>query len=196
MRDQNYSGQLGIVLLIDSTTTDQAIEIAARHKMGNSMDLGDVHKPHLTLYHSKLSSIPALMVEQLLDDLMTRLPLELKFTEVATFGGKFLFWDVECSSGLQGAHETSLLLADYFAQEGEQQADREGLELPEEERRNVEQFGHPLVKSLWRPHVTLGYYPDDIKQATYSEVFNGSAIGVAFVRVGEAGTIAEIIIQR
>ena len=131
-----------------------------------------------------------------INGLAEMLPIPLLFTSVAEFGGKFLFWDTVRNEQLTQAHEYALRLSKYFLPTGEQQAEKEKITLSPLERVNVKEFGHPLVRELWRPHITLGYYPNGLQQNTRTEKFEGSAVGVAFVQVGEAGTIAEILAER
>ena len=191
-----YDGQLGIVLFLDESTEHRAIQIATKYKNGNSIDLGGLHTPHVTLYHSKLGGLPNNVVDRLLDIIIAMLPTSLTFTQVSQFGGKFLFWDIERSEVLLEAHNCALELSKYFVRIGEQQPDKEKINLSVLESANVKTFGHPFVRDLWRPHVTIGYYSDGAPQEIRTEGFSGRAVGVAFVRVGEAGTIKEIITQR
>ena len=135
-----------------------------------------------------------MLVEQFLSQLEHKLPTDLFFHGVAVVSGRFLFWDIKRSRQLVVLHELSLDLSRFFVATGDQQADREGIVLSPEEDRNVRTFGHPLVQKLWRPHVTLGYYSQGISQEPHPEKFRGTAIGAAFVRIGEAGTIAERIL--
>ena len=140
-----FTGQLGLVLLLGPNTRKQAITIGSRYRNGNSINLGERHEPHVTLYHSKLQDVPRSMIREFLDDLAVRLPLKLGFTHIAPFGRKFLFWDASRSAELSGAHGYSLGLSQYFVPVGEQQADRERVEVTEEERINIRRFGHPFV---------------------------------------------------
>ncbi|MBI2039373.1 MAG: 2'-5' RNA ligase family protein [Candidatus Niyogibacteria bacterium] len=185
MKPSTYTGQLGLVLLLDRSTAEEMILNASGH-----------HIPHVTLYHSKLRGVPQKTVRELLTELAGALPIPLAFTKIAPFGGKFLFWDIERSAALMRAHERALGLSRYFVPTGTQQAEREGIVLSANERRNVQTYGHPLVRELWRPHVTLGYFPHGLSCDTAMKPFNGSAHGIAFVRIGEAGTIAKIISQK
>jgi len=163
---------------------------------GNSIDLGGRHAPHLTLYHSKLTSVPTAEINKALDDVKDMLPIRLSFTEISVFGGMYLFWDTERSEALMKAHERALDVSRFFIPTGEQPVGTEQISLSPEEDLNVQKYGHPLVRTLWRPHVTLGYYPQGISREPSSRTFEGSAVEAAFVRIGEMGTIAEIIDRR
>ena len=185
--------QLGLVLTLDEATSQRAIELCTQHKKGNVVDLGGRHMPHVTLYHSKLGHVLEAVVDRFLGDLAAMLPINVSFTEIETFGGKFLFWDTERSEQLVMAHEVALGLSKFFIPSGVQQADKEKIFLSPGENLNVQKFGHPLVGKLWRPHVTLGYFSQGISVKRRLEKFKGRSVGVAFVRVGEAGTVAEVI---
>ena len=189
----SYTGQLGAVLLLDQPTEKKMACAASDYHASNAIDVGGRHIPHISLYHSKLRAVPDIVIDWLLDELIIKLPIALAFTEIAPFGGKFLFWNIERSTPLTGAHERALYLSRYFIPTGEQQADREKIALLPEEQENVKTYGHPLVQKLWQPHVTLGYAPGGLAQNTATKRFIGNATGAAFVRIGEAGTIAEII---
>lgn len=192
----SYTGQFGIVLLPDEQTNREAMRLSAECGRGNSIDLGGRHTPHLTLYHSKLTSVPTAEVRRALDDVKDMLPIRLSFTEVAVFGGMYLFWDTERAEVLMKAHERTLDISRFFIPAGEQPMGTEKISLSSEEDLNIQKYGHPLVRALWRPHVTLGYYPQGISREPSSQAFEGFAVEVAFVRVGEMGTIAEIIDRR
>lgn len=193
IQNNGYSGQLGLILLLDDNTNSKAVKIAERYMTGNKIDLARTHTPHMTLFHSKVKDVPSSFVKTSLDHLKSILPITLTFTQAACFGGKFLFWDTERSSSLLEAHGYALNLAKFFTPLGEQQSGKEKLGLSDEESANVSKYGHPLVNNLWRPHITLGYYPDGIEKTPQPEPYIGMAIGAAFIKVGDFGTIAEII---
>jgi hypothetical protein len=193
---KTYAGQLGIVLLLDDKTRGEAIRLANEHGEGNSLDIGGQHTPHVTLYHSKLRDVPSDAVDALLEKLAAQLPQPLPFVELAGFGGTFLFWDIEWTESLVAMHESALSLSTYFDAAGDQPIEKENIQLSPEEFSNVKAYGHPLVRSLWRPHVTVGYYPAGMPLSPAPAKFAGAAASVAFVRIGEVGTIVEIIVRR
>ncbi|MBI2048701.1 MAG: 2'-5' RNA ligase family protein [Parcubacteria group bacterium] len=192
---KTYTGQLGVVLICDDATNGKAIAIANAAPKGSEIKLGTQHHPHITLYHSKLKDVSESIVRELLDVLVVKLPVDLKFKQTAIFGGKFLFWDNERTPELLDLHAGVLGLSRYFIPAGEQQADKEKIILSPEEDENVRLYGHPLVRGLWRPHITLGYYPAGIAQDAQEEKYFGEVCGVAFVRVGDFGTIKEVITE-
>lgn len=188
----SYTGQSGIVLFPDGQTNREALRLSIECGGGNSIDLGGRHTPHLTLYHSKLTSVPASEVNKTLDNLKDILPIRLLFTEIAVFGGKYLFWDTERTEVLMKAHERALDISRFFIPAGEQPVGTAHISLSSEEDLNVQKYGHPLVRALWRPHITLGYYPQGISREPSAQTFEGFAVEVAFVRVGEMGTVIEL----
>ena len=191
-----FTGQLGFVLIPENKVEHRAVELTSGYKYGSSIDLGGQHMPHITLYHAELENVPISVVFEFLNGLAATLPLSLSFTNMASFGGKFLFWDVERSDKLVALHEYALGLSKYFvAPTGESQIDREKITLSSAESENMTKFGHPLVGELWRPHITLGYYPSGVPYWTVSEKFEGSTALVAFARIGEFGTVSKIIVS-
>lgn len=190
---ETYTGQLGVVLTCNVDTARRAMYLTNKIPDGNAIALGTQHRPHVTLYHSKLQDVPAHAVSSVLKSIARELPLSLEFSQTAVFGGKFLFWDIERTPVLMELHEKALSLSRYFTPAGKQQADKEKIALAAAEDENVRTYGHPLVRDLWRPHITLGYYPQGIDVPAQQERHHGAAYRAAFVRVGDFGTVAEII---
>src|SRR3989344_1913145 len=193
---QTYSGQLGIVLFCSDAVNSVSVACAKVYAPDSAIDLGSRHRPHITLYHSNLTDVPVDRAEQILDDVVRALPVDIRLFSIATFGGKFVFWDVVCTPELEKLHATALRLGEYFAPAGEQQADKERIVLSPAEEENVLSYGHPLVRDRWRPHITLGYYPTRLEHETADScVLGGTVTGAGFVRVGEYGTIAEVLFE-
>lgn len=195
---KTYTGQFGLVFSLDHTTKDAAKIINSRYKGENLINFADgIQEPHITLYHSKLESIPESVIENCMGLLVKCLPLSFSLNKIEPYGGKFLFWNIQKTAELSNAHALALSnLSPYFVSIGEQQADREKISLSQEEQDNVRRFGHPLVGSLWQPHITLGYFPNGVSLESCPEFLNGIITEVMFVRIGEAGTIEEIISRR
>lgn len=188
----NYSGQIGIALLPDAKTKAKSIALA-REIHPNMLDIGGVHHPHATLYHARLNDVSASMVGGLLKDLAEVLPLSVSFYRTASFADKYLFWDVIVLPVLMGMHERTLELARYFTP-GEGAVGTESLKLPAEQEENVRRFGHPLMRNLWRPHITVAY--DDGGYPAFKEReahFAGGFDRVALVEIGEYGTVKKIL---
>lgn len=193
MQKKIFSGQYGLVLLLDERTQRRATEISGEYEEGNAIHLGGAHAPHITLYHAKLLDVPRAFVGAVLEPLRPLLPIALSFTEVSESGGKFLFWHMKRTSKLVRAHEDALILSAYFDPRGVQQAEKEKIDLTPAQRVKVRLFGYPHVRELWRPHVTVGYFPEGCNIKTRPEAFRGSVVQAAFVRIGDFGTISEVI---
>lgn len=193
-----YTGQLGIVLLPTGQLGDAAAAIA-KEITPNSIDLGGKHPPHLTLYHAQLKDVPEEVVRELLALINNNLPFRrVTLSEVTTFAEKFVFWDKQgVHHLLTSAHYCALeALSPYYNPSETQQAAKEGLELPADQQENVRRYGHPLVKGLWRPHITVAYNPEgypNFKKRMVS--VRGTFTAVAFVEVGEYGTVKQILMR-
>ncbi|MBI2640922.1 MAG: 2'-5' RNA ligase family protein [Candidatus Sungbacteria bacterium] len=187
-----YEGRLGVVLLFADRTRAKVLEAAAQYKDGNLIDLGGQHEPHLTLYHAELVRVPAEVIAELLEELACSVyELQLIFSRISPWN-RFLFWDVKRQKELVDMHGRALSLARYFNR-GMGQVEGGFSVLSLQERYNVEVFGNPLVNDLWRPHVTLGYYAEGRAMDALDKRFSGIASAIAFVQIGEMGTIAKVI---
>jgi 2'-5' RNA ligase len=196
------SGALGLVIVPDHATIERAYALAEEIMPKDAeyvLRRGSL--PHLTLYHGKLADVPGLSVSETLKELRTEL-VGQKFTlkEIVAFGGNFIFWNVDRSSPacevLQASHATALNLAQYLDRSTVAKAvSEEGLSLKEAELENVRRFGHPLVRSLYMPHITIGFHhglsalmASDIEVPWAMEVAS-----VELVKVGHPGRVKEII---
>ncbi len=194
--ESNFKGQFGVVLLPDITARKTAIELAS-YISGNEISLGERHEPHLTLYHTKIDGMSMADAENLLERVAASLPVEASLEEVGPFGGRFVFWDAHPSRELSVLHTVALeKLSKFFSPEGEQQAQKEKLDLSPEQLANMRTYGHPLVAGLWRPHVTLGYKSDGVREGLSRHAQIVKFERAAFVEVGEYGTLKRIIAQR
>ena len=195
MKETNmYTGTYGIVLLPTPETAAFA-QKRGEEICDNEIKLGTTHLPHLTLYHTKVTQLPRETVREALHLLAPKLPLTVTFTKLAPFGGKFAFLDTQCTEPLVQLHEQALAaISPFYDSRGVQQADSEALSLTPEEADNVKHYGHPLVGGLWRPHITVGYVASGYTAAAKVLSDSGEFDRVAFVCVGEYGTIAELIL--
>ena len=187
------SGQYGLVLLFDNRTNHQATNLNLAFAGGNEIRFDGTAIPHMTLYHAKFIGLTVEKVRGLLSWLEPNLPQRVRFRKLTSFGGKFIFWEADRSRKLNLLHDLSLELVDYLDRKGICQADTEKLELTPNQRENLEQFGHPLVHELWNPHITIGYFPRGLKKPDRSHYFIGEAVTVAFAKMGENGTVGEIV---
>lgn len=196
------SGALGLVIVPDHATIERAYALAEEIMPRDAeyvLRRGSL--PHLTLYHGKLADVPGLTASEILKELRAEL-VGQKFTlkEIVAFGGNFVFWNVDRSSHacevLQASHATALNLAQYLDRSTVAKAvSEEGLSLKEAELENVRRFGHPLVRSLYMPHITIGFHhglsaiiASDIEVPWAMEVAS-----VELVKVGHPGIVEEII---
>ncbi len=188
---KKHSGQLGFVLFPDSETQNMALDMAGDVQKNRIM-FSDVSVPHLTLFHSNLRDVSDMQVKNFLFWLKEQLPLLVRFESVELFGGKFVFWMAKKRYDLVGLHNAALFaLAGFFNPEGVQQADRENIELSDQEKRNVRACGHHSVGTLWKPHITLGYTEE--LPNSFPAPANGMLVDAAFGEVGELGVIKRVI---
>lgn len=199
---QKLSAALGLVIVPDAATIQRAYALAKDTMPRDAQfTLSEGSLPHLTLYHGKLEGLPKNFVQTTLGTLRGEL-VGKQFTlkSIVAFGGNFIFWNVDSSSTgfetLQQSHLTALGIADYLDRSSVAKAvSEEALSLTEEEQENVKLFGHPLVRSLYTPHITLGLHPGISEQLApgleHSWLFEVAS--VELVRVGHPGRVEEII---
>lgn len=188
---QKYSGQLGFVLFPDFNISHKSYQLA------QNIDKNLIHltKPHISLYHSKVADLPEKKAMELLLEIENRSRISLNLEEIIIYGQRFVFWLVKKTPELEGLHYNILALSKYFVKDDEQQADREKIKISQAEQKNIKEYGHPLVKDLWLPHITLGYCEKpDIYVKKIEEVGRIAAIG--FVEIGDYGTIKRILMSK
>lgn len=193
------SGPYGLVAIPDRATMDRAYSYAREVlPRGTEFVLEQPHVPHMTLYHGAMTDIPVQGLAALRDraeGLLARRTFVLEAVVVA--GGKFAFWnlndDSRTNAALVRAHETALEMAAHLNPAAKAKAlGDEGLTLTDGERDNCMNFGHPWVKDLYKPHITLGYNTEGLP----AEAFLGVALRwamtierVAAVEIGHPGII-------
>lgn len=196
-----FSGALGIVIMPDKETIQQAYALAAEILPPTSeyvLAAGSI--PHLTLYHGKLNEVPVDEALRIVSDIREILSgIRFSLGPIVAYGGNFVFWNVEKNSqaGLLGeAHIKALLIAQFLDGTSEVKAtSEECLALSQTELDNVKQYGHPLVKQLYSPHITLGFNPG-ISQQLVSGLHKKvefSVDSVELVTVGYPGRVESII---
>jgi 2'-5' RNA ligase len=198
----SLSGALGLVLVPDQATIDRAYALAEEIMPKDAQYvLRQGSLPHLTLYHGKLVNLAPSVVVETLHDLRKRLSGgRLTLEKIVTFGGSFVFWNVDPKSSaweaLQEAHSAALTLAQYLDRSTQAKAiSEEALSLSQAELENVRLFGHPLVRSLFMPHITIGFH-SGISQQLTSELecrWTMEIASVELVRVGHPGRVDEIL---
>ncbi len=196
------SGALGLVIIPDHETIERAYALAEKiMPKGAQYVLGPGSLPHITLYHGKLADAPGLVASETLNELRTEL-IGRKFTlkELVAFGGNLIFWNVDRSSHdcevLQASHAKALNLAQYLDRTTVAKANsEEGLSLKEAELENIKLFGHPLVGSLYMPHITIGFHHGLADHLASNREFKWSmkVASVELVKVGHLGRVEEIL---
>lgn len=196
------SGALGLVIVPDNATIERAYALAEEIMPKDAeyvLRRGSL--PHLTLYHGKLADVPGFIASQTLEQLRTELVgQEFTLKEIVAFGGNFIFWNVDRTSRvcevLQASHTTALNLAKYLDRSTVAKAvGEEGLSLKEEELENVRLFGHPLVRSLYMPHITIGFH-HGLSARIASDIecqWSMKVASVELVKIGHPGRVEEII---
>ncbi len=196
MSIETFTGQYGIVLLLDSEINRAALRINRNLNSGNAIDFQDRHTPHVTLYHASFDNAQIDDVPMFLQEIKRVLPKHLMhFFQVKTYAEKFVFWHLADKKAYMEAHLLAMILAPLRSIPKQTQVQKENLTLSPAEQKNVELFGHPLVNELWQPHVTVGYYPDGAGDINESHSQIGKVEAVAFVEVGDYGTIKRIVCQ-
>lgn len=196
------SGALGLVIVPDQKTIERAYALAGElmprdaHYVLRSESL-----PHLTLYHGRLVDLPGPSAAEILGQIRVALVgQKLTLSRIVTFGGKFVFWNVDSSRCdyhvLQAAHEKALEFAQYLDRSTVARAvSEEALSLTDTEQSNVQRFGHPLVGALYMPHVTLGFHHgiSDYVATDITCEWQMQVVSVELVKVGHPGRVEEII---
>lgn len=196
---QVFNGGYGFVAILDAAANQKARELGARRYAKKCGEVAGLEYapglPHVTLYHAKVQGAPADQVRAVLNKLGPLVKEKISFGPVAVYGDKFLFWNAEISSALREAHRQALALSTFLDPKARAPAQQEGLILGEQERKNISQYGHPLVRNLQLPHITLGY--DSAGLAQDQPVQHVTHIGtverVVFACIGQYGRVEEII---
>ena len=195
------SGALGIVIVPDQATIERAYALAAEilpPKAEYVLAAGSI--PHLTLYHGKLKDVPADEVRRVVTDIrMILAGQRFSLGPIIAYGGNFVFWNVEQNTDIKlllEAHGKALAVAQFLDRMSEAKAtSEEGLTLTEVELENVKQFGHPLVRQLYTPHITLGFHrgiSQTLATGLY-ENFEFSIASIEMARIGYPGRVKSLV---
>jgi hypothetical protein len=197
MNTRTFTGQFGIVLLVDTLIEERARKINDDNRLDNLIDL-EKSRPHISLYHGPVKDLPLEEVHHLMFYISDMLPIPISLTKLSQFGGKFLFWDVENLSKLRPAHFIALHMAKYYDEQQESASVKEQLDLTPNQQRNLLKLGHPLVGTDYRPHITVGYFHHPLRndEPLTLEAIRGQAQTVAFVQIGENGVIDRILYEQ
>lgn len=199
---RTLSGALGLVVIPDHATIQRAYALAEEIMPRDAeYVLREGSLPHVTLYHGKLDRIPQETALETLQSLQSDL-VGKKFilNEIVTFGGKLIFWNVDplCAGieMLREAHLKALSVASYLDRTSEAKAlSEEGLSLRDEELENVRLFGHPLVRSLFTPHITLGFQPriSEVLANSLKCEWSFEVASVELVKIGYPGRVEGVV---
>jgi 2'-5' RNA ligase len=201
-KSPTLSGALGLVIVPDRATIERAYALAEEIMPKDAQYvLRHGSLPHLTLYHGKLADVPSPEAAETLKELRTTLVGQrLTLNSIVTFGGNFVFWNVDPLScnyeDLRAAHVKALSLAQHLDRSTVAKAvSEETLSLTAEEQDNVRLFGHPLVRSLYMPHITLGFHHgiSDYAATDMKCEWSMEVASVELVKVGYPGRVEEII---
>lgn len=200
---ERFNGRYGIVIIPDRTTVRLAQDLSRLERPSfvfagerTQMDFVPEYH-HLTLFHARLVDAPEEAVHEILNRL-TGLPGQaIHLNGIRVYGEKFLFWDADISPVLKEVHEIALGLAKFLDPSAKSCAEEEMLEMSPEERANIEQFGHPLVRDHYRPHVTLGWNARGFEGLYPCPATHHAHVRrVVFAEIGDYGCIKRIIYSR
>lgn len=184
--DEFITGRFGIVLLPDVAVDTKARELSVSIP-NNEIVFNETQVPHLTLYHAELQAAPLSEIHKILQEIQSDLPQEVLFTHTAFRVSKFVFWETERTDALMKLHERALKLSQYLNRGVESPTKKEGIVLSPEQQKNVEQYGHPLVRNEWNPHITVGYItalPNVLREGCEMK---GSLVRAAFAKIIDRG---------
>lgn len=192
---QTYSGCLGIVIELDNETKQRAIRLAKSLEDSRGCEYR-VSMLHITLYHGNFTNIPAGKIGALIYEIQFLLKKRIQLCYFSPYGGKFIFWDIADDPVRALIHDAHTIvietLSPYLEPAKEAPAEKEQLQLSEAERENIRHYGHPLVGSLYRPHVTLIYNLKGVNGNGQCDC-TAKVMGVSFAEIGDYGSIKSIL---
>ena len=188
---KHYSGALGWVIIPDEETQRITRELASKF---NHKSEYLVSAAHITLYRASLSRVPEGLVTSTIHQLSPIVGSNFTLGEIATYGNRFLFWNLSKPfAEIRKAHNLVLgEYSSYLSKEGTALAQKEELALSGEESENLKDYGHPLVRSLFRPHITLLYNSSGLNLKSYKP-WQASIEDIQFVEIGEYGSIKGVL---
>lgn len=190
MSEKYYSGVLGWVIVLDEQTESVAKKLALSFYPEAEYR---VKTPHITLYHAPLIRVPESEIILQIKGLVQYVARKLNFYDISPYGGKFLFWDVKNKEKIYRLH-THLVdkYSTYLTKKVNVPAEKEKLQMTGEEFENISKYGHPLVKKLFRPHITLAYKTEGINKKD-KQKHSGIISAIQFVEIGEYGSIKNVL---
>ena len=193
IKSEKFTGSYGIVIIPDKETCRQALLLAK--ELSRDIDFKDP-TPHITLYHARFSELPKRVVMSTLDQLKLFLGLELELSELQVYGSKFLFWNIKKNTCIQHMHEEALRISKYLDRKSVSRAiEEEKLDLSDEELRLIKNYGHPLIKHHYIPHITLAYSASGIQLPMMSYKRRIMRVeDIIFAEIGDYGVVRRKVI--
>lgn len=200
---ERFNGSYGLVIIPDRTTVRLAQDLSRLERpsfvfAGERMQMDFVPEyHHLTLFHARLVDAPEEAVHEILNRLAGLPGQAIYLNGIKVYEEKFLFWYADLSPELKEAHEIALDLAKFLDPSAKSRAEEEMFEMSPEERANIEQLGHPLVRDRYRPHATLGWSARGF-EGLYAcpATHHGYVQRVVFAEIGPYGSVQRIIHSR
>lgn len=150
---ETLNGPYGLVIIPDRNT--QEITKSKARELFPDAEF-HVPIPHITLYHTRLKGLPLQTLMEIRERLRVHRGDNLQLGPIEIYGGNFAFWNIDpIPNSLREMHEQALLLAEYIDRTAPIRALEEGLKMTPKEFENAKKYNHPLVKELFRPHITL-----------------------------------------
>ncbi|MFB6181545.1 MAG: 2'-5' RNA ligase family protein [Candidatus Magasanikbacteria bacterium] len=191
-------GHYGFVLKPDSKIREKVEKIQQEFCPNVEFKAGADGDIHLTLYHAPISTVSKPKIDKIIKTVEATgiLDERLQLRELEIYGETFLFWSVSTiPEVLTEAHKKALNLANFLQKEASES--KENLAgLSEKEQENIKKYNHPLVKDLYKPHITIAYNSTGIEvESKKIENFSHSASidieEISFARIGDNGRVEE-----
>ncbi len=191
--DPRLNGSFGIVLLPDDETVKACHRLAGKLLPQNS-EFVAVHS-HITLYHGIIADAPSERLLKLTDRLAHLVGASFELNEIQIFGGKFVFYNLVPDPKIRAAHNEALCMAKYLDNEALTRAEEERLDLTDAQRENLKKYGHPLVRDLHIPHITLGYSSElgNLPDTSFPKTM--SVKSVSFASIGSYGSVEKSLYE-
>ena len=192
-KERTVSGLHAVVVVPDRSTCQVVTRMAAQ----SPKIAFRTKKPHVSLFHVDLDNAPVTDIAEVLKDIETGIEnAELRFKSLAIFGGKFVFWDTEITPALRVAHERALDLAELRNPNGASSSADLELKLTVKEQEYEQKYGYILVRDLYRPHATVGFYNDSIDapeiEAPAGHIGSVASVGL-YLLSGQGRILNEIV---
>ena len=190
----HLDGSFGVVCLLDADTTAKAFDLS-NWICGHPLDWR-LSVPHISLYHAGFCKLDLLFAQRILKQITAISNCTLSLSSIKVFGGKFIFWNVENASDMRAMHEISLTLSKFMDKSLIQRSEEEFLAMSPNQLENIRQYGYPLARAEFMPHITIGYDKAGIvaQSIIAREIKHDATIKtVKLARIGEYGSVLATI---